>query len=183
MKAVDQMKELQINFHNKVMTIFNADEKINPMSVPRLLKIVINVGIGITWQSPKLLEGLVNDLALITLQQPSLRTTSKSIASFKLREGMKSSCVVTLRKKRMYNVLHKLISFNLPQIRNFRGLSLSGFDKRGSYTFGIDGNIIFPEIDYNERGFGLGITLVTSAKNKIETEKLLRAYGLPLRSK
>jgi large subunit ribosomal protein L5 len=118
---------------------------------------------------------------LITNQQPVFRTAKNSIAAFKLREGMKSSCMVTLRKKKMYNFLHRLISFNLTQIRNFRGLSMKGFNKDGVYSFGVSEQVIFPEIDYSERSFGCGITIVTSARSVAEAKILFEALGIPLR--
>lgn len=153
----------------------------NKMQVPALEKIVVNVGIGEAIQNPKLLEGVARNLTTITGQKPSIRRAKKSISNFKLREGMPIGCKVTLRRDRMYEFLDRLLTFAIPRVRDFRGLSPDSFDGRGNYTFGILEQIIFPEIDIDriEKIHGMDITLVTTARTDEEGSELLKELGVP----
>lgn len=151
----------------------------NPMSVPRLKKIVVNMGIGIVEKNA--FDAYVNELATITGQRPVVTKAKKSISNFKLREGMSIGAKVTLRSARMYEFLERLIDAALPRIRDFRGLPVNAFDGKGSYTMGIKEQTIFPEIDPNRSGDvqGMNITLVTSAGSDEGCRALLRALGMP----
>ena len=155
----------------------------NPMQVPRLVKIVINMGIGEATQNIKVLDAAVEELAIITGQRPIIRRAKKSIAAFKLKAGMPIGCKVTLRRERMYDFLDKLIHFALPRVRDFKGLSAKSFDGRGNYSIGIREHIIFPEINYDkiDKIKGMNITFVTTAKTDKEGKALLKKLGLPLR--
>lgn len=155
----------------------------NVMEVPKLEKIVINMGVGEAIQNPKALEAAVNDLTQITGQRPVITKARKSIAAFKLRSGMKIGCKVTLRGDRMYDFLDKLVNVVLPRVRDFRGVSPRSFDGRGNYTLGLREQVIFPEIDYDkiDKVRGMDITIVTTAKNDEEARELLRYVGMPFR--
>jgi large subunit ribosomal protein L5 len=155
------------------------------MQVPRLVKIVVNMGVGQATQDPKLLEMAMKELAKITGQQPVIRRARKSISNFKLRAGMAIGCKVTLRRERMYEFLDRLINAAIPRIRDFRGLSDKSFDGRGNYTLGIKEHIIFPEINVDEveRIFGMDVTIVTTAKTDEEAYELLRLFGMPFRKR
>lgn len=155
----------------------------NPMRVPRLEKIVVNIGQGDATQNIKTLEGAVQDLTAITGQKPVMTKAKKSIATFKLREGMPIGCAVTLRGDRMYEFLDRFINIAVPRIRDFRGFSPKAFDGRGNYNVGIKEQIIFPEIDYDkvDKVRGLGITFVTTAKNDVEARALLDQFNFPFR--
>ncbi|MAT57989.1 MAG: 50S ribosomal protein L5 [Melioribacteraceae bacterium] len=157
----------------------------NIMEVPKLEKIVVNMGIGGAVQDSKLLEEAVRDLEAITGQKASIRAAKQSISNFKLREGMKIGAKVTLRRERMYEFLDRLISVALPRVRDFRGISDKSFDGRGNYTLGIKEQIIFPEINVDRitRVVGMDITFVTSAKSDNEAFELLTAFGVPFRKK
>lgn len=157
----------------------------NVMQVPRLVKIVVNMGVGQATQDPKLLEMAMKELAKITGQQPVIRRARKSISNFKLRAGMAIGCKVTLRRERMYEFFDRLINAAIPRIRDFRGLSDKSFDGRGNYTLGIKEHIIFPEINVDEveRIFGMDITIVTTAKTDEEAYELLRLFGMPFRKR
>lgn len=156
----------------------------NLLEVPRLRKIVVNMGLGIALQDPKVLDNAVEDLKLITGQQPVVTRSRKSIANFKLREGMKIGAKVTLRGDRMYEFLDRLLSVALPRVRDFRGTSPKAFDGRGNYTLGIKEQIIFPEIDYDkiDRVRGMNITINTTARTDEEGKRLLELVGMPFRS-
>ncbi|HEC99492.1 MAG TPA: 50S ribosomal protein L5 [Proteobacteria bacterium] len=156
----------------------------NTMQVPRMVKIVLNVGLGEAIQNAKALESATEELSLIAGQRPVITKARKSIASFKLREGMSIGCMVTLRGDRMYDFLAKLVHVALPRVRDFRGVSEKSFDGRGNYTLGIKEQIIFPEIDYNkvEKIRGLNVTIVTSAQTDAEGRYLLKLLGMPFRS-
>ncbi|MFH1147627.1 MAG: 50S ribosomal protein L5 [Pseudomonadota bacterium] len=156
----------------------------NRMQVPKLVKIVLNMGLGEAIQNAKVLESATEEMALIAGQHPVITKARKSIASFKLRTGMSIGCMVTLRGGRMYDFLTKLVQVALPRVRDFRGVSEKAFDARGNYTLGIKEQIIFPEIDYNkvEKVRGLNVTIVTSAKTDAEGRYLLRLLGMPFRS-
>ena len=156
----------------------------NVMAVPKLEKIVINMGVGEGKDNVKLLDAAVKDLSLITGQKPVITKAKKSVASFKLREGMSIGCKVTLRGERMYDFLSKLINVALPRVRDFRGVSPRSFDGRGNYTLGLKEQLIFPEINYDEvaRVQGMDITIVTTAKSDEEARELMRLIGMPFRA-
>jgi large subunit ribosomal protein L5 len=151
------------------------------MEVPQIVKIVINIGVGDATGDAKRLETSVNELTLITGQKPVVTKAKKSIASFKLREGQEIGCKVTLRGKRMYEFLDKLVSISLPRVHDFRGVSRNAFDGRGNYTLGIKEQSIFPEIDYDKvtKVRGMDIVIVTTAKNDQEAFTLLELMGMP----
>lgn len=153
----------------------------NLMQVPRLEKIVVNMGVGEAVQDPKAMDGAVSDLTAITGQKPVVRRAKKAISNFKLRQGVPIGCLVTLRRDRMFEFLDRLVSFALPQVRDFRGVSNRSFDGRGNYNLGIKEQIIFPEIDYDkvDQIRGMNITFVTSAKTDEEARELLRLLGMP----
>lgn len=155
----------------------------NPMRVPKLVKIVVNMGVGEAVQDIKNLDGALQDMTTITGQKPAVRRAKKSISNFKLRSGMPIGCMVTLREDRMFEFMDRLLSFALPRIRDFRGVPGRSFDGRGNYTLGIKEQIIFPEIDYDkiDRTRGMDITFVTTAKTDEEAKALLRAFGMPFR--
>ena len=155
----------------------------NPMLVPRMEKIVINMGVGRAVSQPSLLEGAVRDLTVISGQKPVVTKAKKSIASFKLRQGNPIGAKVTLRGDRMWEFFDRLISLAIPRIRDFRGLSPRGFDGRGNYTFGINEQLIFPEIDYDkiDAPRGMDITIVTTAGTDDQGRALLDAFGFPFR--
>ena len=153
----------------------------NVMQVPKLDKIVVNMGIGEAVSNPKLIDTAIAELAQITGQQPIARAARKSEAGFKLREGQKIGAKVTLRKEKMYEFLDRLISITLPRVRDFEGVSPKGFDGRGNYTLGLREQIVFPEIEIDkvDKIFGLGITIVSTAQNDEQGRALLKAFGMP----
>jgi len=153
----------------------------NVMRVPKLEKIVVNMGVGAAVADPKVLEEAMRELEAVTGQKSSVRLARKSISNFKLREGMKIGAKVTLRKVRMYEFLDRLINVALPRVRDFRGLSDKSFDGRGNYTLGIKEQIIFPEIDIDKisRIMGMDVTFVTTAKSDNEAYELLKEFGVP----
>ena len=155
----------------------------NVMEVPRLQKIVVNMGVGDAAQDGKLIDGAVEDLRIITGQQPKVSRARKSVANFKLREGQSIGASVTLRGDRMWEFFDRLIALAIPRVRDFRGLNPRGFDGRGNYTFGVTEQLIFPEIDYDKvvKVRGMDITFVTSARNDAEGKALLDAFGFPFR--
>jgi large subunit ribosomal protein L5 len=155
----------------------------NHMAVPRLEKIVINMGLGEATQNVKLLDPLVADLATIAGQKPVTTRAKKSIAAFKVREGMPIGAMVTLRGEKMYEFLDRLISIALPRVRDFRGVSTKSFDGRGNYTLGVRDQLIFPEVDYAkvEKLKGMNITIVTTARDDNQARALLRQFGMPFR--
>jgi large subunit ribosomal protein L5 len=155
----------------------------SPMQVPRLKKVVVNIGLGEAIQNIKLLESATAELSTVTGQKPVVTRAKKSIAAFKLREGMPIGCMVTLRRDRMYYFLDKLMNVVLPRVRDFRGVSEKAFDGRGNYTLGIKEQIIFPEIEYDQidKVRGMNITIVTSAPTDEEGKFLLKLLGLPFR--
>ena len=156
----------------------------NVMQVPRMTKIVVNVGLGEAIQNIKALDAASNDIALIAGQKPVITKASKSIASFKLRKGMPIGCMVTLRRERMYEFYQKLVTIVLPRVRDFRGVSPKSFDGRGNYTMGLKEQIIFPEIEYDkvDRVRGMNITVTTTAGTDEEAFELLKLMGMPFRS-
>ena len=153
----------------------------NVMQVPKLEKIVVNMGVGAAVADSKVLDEAVKELESITGQKASIRIARKSISNFKLREGMKIGAKVTLRNERMYELLDRIINIALPRVRDFRGLSDKSFDGRGNYTIGVKEQIIFPEIDIEKisRIMGMDITIVTTAKTDNEAYELLKAFGVP----
>jgi large subunit ribosomal protein L5 len=155
----------------------------NVMMVPRLEKIVVNMGVGAALQQAKLLEGAVADLATITGQKPVITRAKKSIAGFKLRQGNAIGVRVTLRGDRMWEFFDRLISLSIPRVRDFRGLNPRSFDGRGNYTFGVTEQLIFPEIEYDkvDNPRGMDITIVTSARTNAEGKALLEAFNFPFR--
>jgi|SRR4051812_43371701 large subunit ribosomal protein L5 len=155
----------------------------NTMAVPRLEKVVINMGVGEATQNAKLLDPAVNELSAITGQKAVVTKAKKSIAAFKVREGMPIGAMVTLRGDRMYEFLDRLINIALPRVRDFRGVSSKSFDGRGNYTLGLKDQLIFPEIDYAkvEKMKGMNITIVTTARNDEQARALLKHMGMPFR--
>ncbi|HEK86453.1 MAG: 50S ribosomal protein L5 [Candidatus Saccharicenans sp.] len=155
----------------------------NPNAVPRLEKIIVNMGVGDAIQNIKLLDTAKVELSLITGQYPAVGRAKKSISAFKLRKGQPIACYVTLRRKRMYEFFDRLVNIVLPRVRDFRGVSPQSFDGRGNYTLGIKDQLVFPEIDYTkvERPRGLNITIVTTARNDREAYALLKKLGMPFR--
>ncbi|OGW54780.1 MAG: 50S ribosomal protein L5 [Nitrospirae bacterium RIFCSPLOW2_12_42_9] len=156
----------------------------NPMEAPHINKVVINTGVGEAVQNIKLLDMAVDEIKLLTGQKPVVNKAKKSIAGFKLREGMPIGCKVTLRGDMMYEFLDRLISIALPRIRDFRGINGNSFDGKGNYTLGIKEQLIFPEIKYETVSFihGFDITIVTSAKSDKEGKALLKLMGMPFRN-
>ena len=156
----------------------------NPMQVPKIEKIVINMGVGRATQQPSLLEGAVTDLTKISGQKPIITKAKDSIAGFKLREGMAIGCKVTLRSERMYEFLDRLITIALPRVRDFRGVSGKGFDRRGNYNMGLREQLVFPEIEYDkiDEIRGMNITICTTAKTDAEAKALLAAFKMPFNS-
>lgn len=153
----------------------------SPLEVPRLTKIVINMGVGEASQDRKKIEGAVKELTMIAGQKPVVTKAKKSIATFKLREGMPVGCMVTLRRERMYEFLDRLVNIALPRVRDFRGLSGKSFDGRGNYAMGLKEQIVFPEIDYDqmEKIRGLDIVVCTNARTDAEAKALLKAFDMP----
>jgi large subunit ribosomal protein L5 len=155
----------------------------NPHEVPRLDKVVVNMGVGEAIQNAKVLDSAVSELALISGQKPLVTKSKKSIANFKLRAGMSIGCKVTLRQDRMYEFLDRLINVALPRVRDFKGVSPHSFDGRGNYALGIREQVIFPEVSYEavERVKGLGVIIVTTARSDEEARSLLTLLGMPFR--
>jgi large subunit ribosomal protein L5 len=174
---------LKVRYSEEILPRLRSERGMaNPMQVPRLEKIVINMGIGEAVKDARMLEAAVEDLTTITGQKPVITKARKSIAGFKLREGMSIGAKVTLRGARMWEFLDRLISTALPRIRDFRGLDPKAFDGRGNYTIGVTEQLIFPEIDYDKvvKVRGMDITIVTTATNDDDGRALLHALGLPL---
>jgi len=155
----------------------------NPMAVPKLEKISINIGLGEATGNAKLMDGAVNELGAIAGQKPVVTKARKSIAAFKLREGMSIGTMVTLRGDRMYEFLDRLVNVALPRVRDFRGVSSKSFDGRGNYTLGVRDQLIFPEIDYSkvDKTKGMNISITTTARTDAEGVALLRQLGMPFR--
>src|SRR5687767_8098743 len=155
----------------------------NVMQVPTPVKVVVNMGVGDAAKDAKLIEGAIKDLTSITGQKPALRRARKSIATFKIREGMPVGASVTMRGDRMWDFLDRLTSIVLPRIRDFRGLNPKSFDGSGNYNFGLTEQLVFPEIDYDDidQSRGMDVTIVTSATSDDEGRALLKALGFPLR--
>ncbi|MGH2574787.1 MAG: 50S ribosomal protein L5 [Ignavibacteria bacterium] len=153
----------------------------NSLQAPNLKKICVNVGVGAATQDPKIIEVISKDVERIVGQKPVITKAKKSVSNFKLREGMKIGCKVTLRKARMYEFLDRLINISIPRIRDFRGIPDKSFDGNGNFTLGIKEQVIFPEINVDNitKTFGMDITFVTTAKTNDEAYELLKAFGMP----
>ena len=179
---MSQLKE----FYDKevVPKLIDTFKYKNVMEVPRLDKVVLNMGLGEAIQNIKLLDSASAELQIVAGQHPVITRAKKSIAAFKLREGMPIGCMVTLRRVRMYDFFYKLVNIALPRVRDFRGISGKAFDGRGNYSLGIKEQIIFPEIEYDkiDRIKGLNISVVTSATTDKEGKELLRLLGMPFRN-
>ncbi len=176
---------LKVLYHQEVLPRMMKEFSFrNPMQVPRLERIVLNVGMGEAIQNVKLLDGAVAELALITGQKPVVTRAKKAIAGFKLRQGMPIGAKVTLRSSQMYEFLDRLVNVGLPRIRDFRGVSPKAFDGRGNYTLGLKEQLTFPEIKYDDVAsiHGMDITIVTSAKRNDEAKSLLGHLGMPFGS-
>jgi large subunit ribosomal protein L5 len=156
----------------------------NSMQVPKLEKIVVNMGLGEAIQNVKIIDGAMQELAMITGQKPVVTKAKKSIATFKLRQGMPIGCSVILRKEMMYEFFDRLVNVALPKVRDFRGISSNSFDGRGNFSMGLQEQIIFPEIEYDkvEKVKGMNITIVTTAKTDAEARLLLRLMGVPFKN-
>ena len=175
---------LKVKYNDEIAAQLKEDLELeNAMQVPRLLKIVVNMGVGDAAQDAKLMDGAVEDLRIITGQQPKVTMARKSISNFKLREGVPVGASATLRGARMWEFLDRLIATAIPRIRDFRGMNPNGFDGRGNYTFGVTEQLIFPEIDYDKvaKVRGMDITFVTTATTDEQGRALLDAFGFPFR--
>ena len=179
------MSQLKSYYEKEVVPkLVEAFKYGNMMQVPKLEKVVLNMGMGEAIHNMKLLDTAVDELMTISGQKPIVTRAKKSIAAFKLREGMPIGCMVTLRKNRMYDFVNKLVNVALPRVRDFRGISGKALDGNGNYSLGIKEHIIFPEIDYDkiDRIKGMNITIVTSATNDKEGKELLKLLGMPFKS-
>jgi len=175
---------LKLHYHKSVIPALTKEFGYkNVMAVPKIQKISVNIGLGEATQNAKLMDGAVNELGAIAGQKPVVTKAKKSIAAFKLREGMSIGCMVTLRGDRMYEFLDRLMNVALPRVRDFRGVSPKSFDGRGNYTLGLKDQLIFPEIDYNkvEKVKGMNICITTTAKTDAEGMALLKLMGMPFR--
>jgi large subunit ribosomal protein L5 len=193
-KAAKETAEPAVKIPSRLFDFYKKDvmpaltEKFqytNVMQVPRLQKIVVNMGVGDAIADPKIMEEAVKNLEAFTGQKATIRKAKKAISNFKLREGMNVGVKVTLRRDRMYEFFDRLVNIALPRVRDFKGLSDKSFDGRGNFTFGIKEQIIFPEIDVDKvtRILGMDVTIVTNAKTDAEAFELLAAFGFPFRKK
>ena len=179
------MEKLREQYQNEVIpALMKKFGYKSTMQVPKLEKIVINIGLGDTKENPKSLENAVNDLMQITGQRPMITKAKKSIAAFKLREGANVGCKVTLRSDKMYDFAYKLFNVALPRVRDFRGVSANSFDGRGNYSMGIKEQLIFPEIEYDkvDKLRGMDIIFVTTAETDEEAKELLKLLGMPFKA-
>ena len=175
---------LKEKYHKEIKQALQKELNLeNSMAVPRLEKIVLNMGLGEATQNVKIMDPLVADLASVAGQKPVTTRAKKSIAAFKVREGMPIGAMVTLRGDIMYEFLDRLISVALPRVRDFRGVSTKSFDGRGNYTLGMRDQLIFPEVDYArvDKLKGMNVTIVTTAKDDNQARALLRQFGIPFR--
>jgi large subunit ribosomal protein L5 len=178
------MSRMQERYRKEVVpALMKRFSRTNPMSVPKVAKVIVNIGMGEASQNVKLLDVAVIELGQITGQKPVVTRAKKSIANFKIRKGMPIGCCVTLRGDRMYEFLDRLCNVVLPRVRDFRGLPPNAFDGRGNYTMGLRDQLVFPEIDYTrvDKIKGMNITLTTTARNDEEGRELLKSLGFPLR--
>ncbi len=183
--AAKERPRLRVRFEKEVaVALMKELELKNPMAVPRLNKIVVNMGVGEATQNAKLIDPAVNELGQITGQKPVTTKAKKSIAAFKVREGMPIGAMVTLRGDRMYEFFDRLVSIVLPRVRDFRGVSTNSFDGRGNYTLGLRDQLIFPEIDYAkvDKLKGMNVTIVTTARSDDHARSLLKHLGMPFRA-
>jgi large subunit ribosomal protein L5 len=179
------MARLKEIYTNEVVDKLTSDFKYkNIMEVPKIVKVVVNMGLGEAVQNVKILDSAVEELTAITGQKTMITKAKKSIAAFKLRQGMPIGCMVTLRKDRMYEFLDRLMNISLARVRDFKGVSPKGFDGKGNYSLGIKEQLIFPEINYDkiDKIKGLNITIVTTAKTDEEGRALLKHMGMPFRN-
>lgn len=179
------MARLRDKYKNEIAGAIAKEFEIkNPTAIPKIEKVIINMGLGEASSNAKILDVAVEELRAITGQKPIITKAKKSIAAFKLREGMNIGAMVTLRGDRMYEFLDRLISVALPRVRDFRGISGKAFDGRGNYTLGVREQLIFPEIDFNkvEKTRGMNISIVTTAKTDEQARSLLKALGMPFRA-
>lgn len=179
------MEKLREQYEKEVIpALMKKFEYKSIMQVPKLEKIVINIGLGDTRDNPKALENAISDLTIITGQKPMITKAKKSIAAFKLREGANVGCKVTLRKDKMYDFAYKLFNVALPRVRDFRGVPTNSFDGRGNYSMGIKEQLIFPEIEYDkiDKLRGMDIIFVTTAKTDEEAKELLTLLGMPFKA-
>ncbi|AJE02545.1 50S ribosomal protein L5 [Geobacter pickeringii] len=177
-----RLKEL---YNNEIVSQLTKEfNYTNVMQVPKVEKVVVNMGLGEAIQNVKILDSAVEELVAITGQKAVITKAKKSIAGFKLRQGMPIGCMVTLRREKMYEFLDRLINIALPRVRDFKGISGKGFDGRGNYSLGVKEQLIFPEINYDkiDKIKGLNITIVTSAKTDEESKALLKLFGMPFRN-
>jgi len=191
-KAPDQARHsakerprLRTKFEKEVATALQKELELkNPMAVPRLHKIVVNMGVGEATQNAKVLDPAVNELGLITGQKPIVTKAKKSIAAFKVREGQAIGAMVTLRGDRMYEFFDRLVNIVLPRVRDFKGVSTKSFDGRGNFTLGLHDQLIFPEISYEkvDKLKGMNVTIVTTAANDNQARTLLKHLGMPFRA-
>jgi large subunit ribosomal protein L5 len=185
-KAGVPMPRLQARYRDEIRAQLKSELGLdNVMEVPRLQKIVVNVGMGEAVANAKLLETAAEEIAAITGQKPIITRARKAIATFRLRQGMAIGCKVTLRNRRMYEFMDRLISLGLPRIRDFRGVSPKSFDGRGNYSLGVKEQLIFPEIDYEKTAgiHGMDISFITTARTDDEGRALMKALGMPFRAK
>ena len=183
--AAKERPRLRARFEKEVAaSLMKELELKNPMAVPRLNKIVVNMGVGEATQNAKLIDPAVNELGQIAGQKPVVTRAKKSIAAFKVREGMPIGAMVTLRGDRMYEFFDRLVSIVLPRVRDFRGVSTKSFDGRGNYTLGLHDQLIFPEIDYAkvDKLKGMNVTIVTTARSDDQARSLLKHLGMPFRA-
>ena len=179
------MEKLREQYEKEVIpALMKKFEYKSVMQVPKLDKIVINIGLGDVKENPKALENTMNDLSIITGQKPVVTKAKKSIAAFKIREGVNMGCKVTLRSTKMYEFAYKLFNVALPRVRDFRGVSSNSFDGRGNYSMGIKEQLIFPEIEYDkvDKLRGMDIIFVTTAKTDEESRELLKLLGMPFKN-
>jgi large subunit ribosomal protein L5 len=184
-QTATEAPRLKVRYHTELRGQLRDElELANVMQVPRLVKVVVNMGVGEGSKEPRLLDGAVRDLTVITGQRPLVTKAKKSIAGFKLREGQSVGAKVTLRGDRMWEFLDRLLSLALPRIRDFRGLSPRSFDGNGNYSFGLTEQLVFPEVDYDkiEKIRGMDIIVVTTAETDEHGRALLRALGFPFRA-
>jgi len=183
--SAKETPRLKDRFRKEVAPVLMKEFELrNPMAVPHLHKIVVNMGVGEATQNAKVLDPAVNELGQITGQKPVVTRAKKSIAAFKVREGMPIGAMVTLRGDRMYEFFDRLLNIVLPRVRDFRGVSTKSFDGRGNYTIGLHDQLIFPEIDYAkvDKLKGMNVTIVTTAANDNQARALLKHLGMPFRA-
>ncbi len=180
------MSRLKESYEQRVVpAMIERFKYANRMAVPRIVKVVINVGVGEAITNPRLLDGVADELAAIAGQRPVIKKARRAIAGFKLRAGMPIGTMVTLRRVRMYEFLDRLVNIALPRVRDFRGVSPNSFDGRGNYTLGIRDQLVFPELDAGrvERMYGMNVTIVTTAKTDEEGRFLLELMGMPFQKR